>query len=230
MERSKRADAGSTVPYAVERIAAQGEAANQGRWFVPTGFQSKHLIIDRSLSLGDIDNFPQLDVTIDGADEVDAALNVIKGGGACHLREKIIAEASDNFVIVADFRKKSRLLGENWKQGIPVEVVPPAALHVLNSLKRIGSLEPKLRMGKAKAGPVVTDNGNFCIDAPFPEALLRNPQHLLRQIKLLTGVVEVGLFTDMACAAFFGNDDGTISIQKQDGSFETRSVNEAMTK
>ncbi|PWN52382.1 ribose 5-phosphate isomerase [Violaceomyces palustris] len=208
---------GSTVPYVVERIAQQGEAVNAKRWFVPTGFQSRELIIDAGLKLGDVDSFPFIDVTIDGADEVDNALNCIKGGGACHLREKVLAEAAKEFVVVADYRKNGSLLGSKWAQGVPVEVAPFAYAKVLQNLKRLGSTNPQLRMGKAKAGPVVTDNGNFCIDAPFPETYMRDPSDLLVRIKLITGVVEVGLFCGICKSAYFGNEDGTITIKSVDG-------------
>lgn len=210
------------MPYVVERIVAQGAEANRGRFFVPTGFQSKNLILEGGLTLGDIDVLPQLDVTIDGADEVDTALNLIKGGGACQLREKVLAEAANDFVVVADFRKRSPVLGTAWKQGVPIEVVPFAATHVMNRLKALGSTNPVLRMGKAKAGPVISDNNNLCIDAPFPTALMRDPAHLLFAIKKITGVVEVGIFPSMCKAAYFGNDDGTIAILKDDGSVQDK--------
>ncbi len=86
---------GSTVPYVVERILAQGATLNADRVFIPTGFQSKELIVEAHLRLGDVDQYPHIDVTIDGADEVDADLCAIKGGGACQLREKVLAEAAD---------------------------------------------------------------------------------------------------------------------------------------
>ncbi|KAK7689600.1 ribose-5-phosphate isomerase rki1 [Cerrena zonata] len=211
---------GSTVPYVVERIVAQGPEVNEGRIFIPTGFQSKELIISSKLQLGDVDQYPTIDVTIDGADEVDGDLNCIKGGGACHLREKVLAEAADTWVIVADYRKNSQLLGTNWKQGVPVEVAPFAFAKVLLNLQRLGSEKAALRMGKAKAGPIVTDNGNFVIDAPFPEEQMKDPYTLLARVKMLTGVVEVGLFCHMAKAAYFGNQDGSVTAKWHDGKVE----------
>lgn len=150
---------GSTVPYAVERIVAQGTEANRNRWFIPTGFQSRQLILDGGLNLADIQTCPELDVVIDGADEVDNALNLIKGGGACHLQEKVVAFAAKEMIVVADYRKRSKILGTKWTKGIPVEVAPVAASQVLASLKRLGSVNATIRMAKEKAGPVVTDNG-----------------------------------------------------------------------
>ncbi|KAI8973102.1 ribose 5-phosphate isomerase [Trametes punicea] len=210
----------STVPYVVERIVAQGKEVNKDRVFIPTGFQSKELIVNAQLLLGDVDQYPVIDVTIDGADEVDHDLNCIKGGGGCHLREKVLAEAADTFVLVADYRKNSSVLGTMFKQGIPIEVVPFAYTKILQNLHILGSTRAVLRMAKAKAGPVVSDNGNFIIDAPFSEEMMKDPYTLLTRIKMLTGVVEVGLFCHMAKAAYFGNQDGSVTIKWHDGKIE----------
>ncbi|QRV93009.1 ribose 5-phosphate isomerase A [Ceratobasidium sp. AG-Ba] len=219
---------GSTVPYVVDRIVQQGDAVNKGRVFIPTGFQSKELIVKGGLSLGDVDQYPTIDVTIDGADEVDHELNCIKGGGACHLREKVLAEAAETFIVVADYRKNTGLLGKSWKQGVPIEVAPFAYAKLLQNLHRlalklgrIGSPDAALRMAKMKAGPIVTDNGNFCIDAPFGEVYMKDPHDLLAKIKMLTGVVEVGLFCGMAKAAYFGNEDGSVTVRYENGKVET---------
>uniref|UniRef100_A0A0W0F540 Ribose-5-phosphate isomerase n=1 Tax=Moniliophthora roreri TaxID=221103 RepID=A0A0W0F540_MONRR len=231
---------GSTVPYVVERIVSQGVEANKDRVFVPTGFQSKELIVQSGLTLGDVDQYPTIDVTIDGADEVDVELNCIKGGGACHLREKVIAEAAltwalyqlfhtspaskivvSRFILVADYRKNVEYLGTTFKAGVPIEVVPFAYAKVLGNLHTvIGSPKATLRMAVAKAGPVVTDNGNFIIDAPFDEDRMKDPYTIMAQIKMLTGVVEVGLFCHMAQAAYFGNQDGSVTVKWKDGRVE----------
>ncbi|XP_071517650.1 ribose-5-phosphate isomerase-like, partial [Panulirus ornatus] len=91
-----------------------------------TSFQARQLIINHDLELSDLEITPQLDVAIDGADEVDAKLVLIKGGGGCHLQEKIVAAAAKLFVVVADYWKDSKVLGEQWTKGIPIEVVPMA--------------------------------------------------------------------------------------------------------
>lgn len=212
---------GSTVPFVVERIAQQGPEANKSRWFIPTGFQSKELIVKAGLNLGDVDQFSSLDITIDGADEIDADLNAIKGGGACHLREKVLAEAAQRFILVADRRKDSTILGQNWTKGIPIEVVPFAWAKVIQNVHKMGCRKATLRMGKSKAGPVVTDNGHFVIDAQFNEVYMRDPMALSDRIKLLTGVLEVGLFCGMAQEAYFGNEDGTIFVRSKDGTTRT---------
>jgi len=212
---------GSTVPYVVDRIVQQGLDANISRVFIPTGFQSKELIVSAGLRLGDVDEYPTIDVTIDGADEVDSSLNCIKGGGACHLREKVLAEAANTFIVVADYRKNSEFLGTSYEPGVPIEVVPFAYAKVLHHLHHvIGSPKATLRMAVKKAGPVVSDNGNFVIDAPFGREHMLYPSKLLTQIKLLTGVVEVGLFCNMAKAAYFGNEDGSVTVKKDNGTVE----------
>ncbi|KAI9256821.1 ribose 5-phosphate isomerase A-domain-containing protein [Helicostylum pulchrum] len=202
---------GSTVVYVVERILQRPELKHIV--YVPTSFQSKLLIIEGGLIMGSIEQYPDIDVTIDGADEVDEALNVIKGGGACQFQEKLVAEAAKKFVIVADFRKKSKKLGTEWTKGVPIEVVPMTYKSVMKSIDTKLSLKPitsKLRMAVNKAGPVVTDNGNFVVDTHF--GAIDNPSQLLKEIKLLTGVYEVGLFCNMAEKAYFGEEDGSVDI------------------
>ncbi|KAI8976514.1 ribose-5-phosphate isomerase [Pilobolus umbonatus] len=205
---------GSTVVYVVERILQKPELKHL--IYIPTSFQSKLLILEGGLTLGSIEQYPVIDVTIDGADEVDEQLNCIKGGGACQFQEKIVAEAAKKFVIVADFRKKSTKLGTEWVKGVPIEVVPVAYPAVMKALKHTLSIQPiqsTLRMAVMKAGPVVTDNGNFVIDAHF--GTIEHPLRLLQEIKLLTGVYEVGLFCGLAEKAYFGQEDGSVDIWTQ---------------
>lgn len=116
------------------------------------------LLSEAGLPLGDLTSYPELDVAIDGADEVDRALNCIKGGGACQTQEKMVAAAARTFVVVADHRKQSECLGREWRKGVPLEVIPEGYRPVLLALEAMGA-KPVLRMATAKAGPVVTDNG-----------------------------------------------------------------------
>lgn len=221
---------GSTIVYAVEKILQLKDIEDV--IFVPTGFQSRELIVQGGLRLGaiseysilhskrsDFARYPELDVAIDGADEVDSNLQCIKGGGACLFQEKLVAISAKKFIIVAgtqfaflkltlDFRKHSKLLGHTWTQGVPVEIVTLAHTKVLNDLLRLGAKTAQLRMGgKAKAGPIITDNGNFIIDADFGE--ISDPEGLATKIKSLVGVVEVGLFINIADAVYFGNEGYT---------------------
>lgn len=204
---------GSTVVYVAERL---GQLPNKDLFVcIPTGFQSKQLIIDNGLHLGTIEQFPKVDIAFDGADEVDPQLNLIKGGGACLFQEKLVAEAADKFVVVADFRKKSpRSLGTQWRQGVPIEIVPNSYAKVTLDLLALGAVSVVLRQGgSAKAGPVITDNNNFLLDADFGE--IEDPVALHAQIKALVGVVETGLFTKMADSAYFGEESGDVSVLRK---------------
>lgn len=200
---------GSTVVYIAERI---GQLESKSAFTcIPTGFQSKQLIIDNGLNLGSIEENPAIDIAFDGADEIDTQLNLIKGGGACQLQEKIVADCSKKFIIVADDRKNTGKLGRGWKKGVPIEVIPSAYTKILNELTQIGG-KPVVRPGTpAKAGPVISDNGNFIIDCDFGEIEPSQVKELNQKIKMMVGVVETGLFVDMAEKAYIGNADGTVT-------------------
>ncbi|TMW68265.1 hypothetical protein Poli38472_005733 [Pythium oligandrum] len=201
---------GSTVVYAAERLGELVREKQLNIKCIPTSFQSKQLIAQHKLTLTSLDENPVIDVTIDGADEVDLALNCIKGGGGCQLQEKIVAYAAKTFVVIADYRKESTKLGEQWTKGVPIEVVPMAYVLISEKMKQMGGT-PVLRMAQQKAGPVVTDNGNFVLDVNF--GLIEDPATLSDRIKLLPGVVEVGLFCGMASKAFFGQEDGSFTTR-----------------
>lgn len=232
---------GSTVVYVVDAIASLPRSVTSQMTFYPTGDQSRDLIKAAGFRLGYIEDLPRgqmLDVCFDGADEVDPALNLIKGGGACLLQEKIVATAARKFVCVADFRKISKNLGTEWKQGIPVEVFPMAVPRVLDELKRLGSTGAKIRPGTpGKAGACVTDNGLRIVDAAFKPLLTQLPEGkkdgeegvwtvdgLARRLIEIPGVAEHGLFygksglevesgAQKPVAAYFGMADGTVKVQ-----------------
>jgi len=199
---------GSTIAYAVSRLAQRVKAENLKVVCVPTSFQARQLIIEHGLVLGDLEQHPELDVAIDGADEVDSGLNCIKGGGGCLTQEKIVAHSARIFVVCADYRKDSAVLGEKWHKGVPIEVIPMAYGPVLRSLEKFGGT-PKLRMAVSKAGPCVTDNGNFIIDAEFGK--IQSPAELEARLCAIPGIVCTGLFVGMAKKVFFGREDGTVT-------------------
>ncbi|KAJ2061566.1 ribose-5-phosphate isomerase rki1 [Coemansia sp. S100] len=231
---------GSTVVYAAERLVElkRLNKLHPELLCVPTSFQSKQLIVDAGLRASDLDDLPELDpgsfasidVTIDGADEVDAELNAIKGGGGAHLREKLVAAASKKLVLIADYRKDSEVLGEKWDKGVPVEVSPLAWSTIKRQLERfvprsrvqgvaaeaVAAFEYShpiavLRQAVRKAGPVVTDNGNFILDVSMGK--IYNPLAVEQLIKMVPGVIEVGIFSNMATEAWFGNEDGSITCR-----------------
>jgi ribose 5-phosphate isomerase A len=203
---------GSTVVYAVERIVQRVKAEKLHLVCLPTSFQATQLITEGGLTLGNLSTNPVIDVDIDGADEVDEKINLIKGGGACQTQEKIIAYNSKKVVIIADYRKDSKNLGDQWKKGIPVEVIPMAYVPVMKKMEHLGG-KPVLRMGKSKAGPVVSDNGNFIVDVDF--GIIKDPGRLESQLKNIPGIVETGLFVNMAIKAFFGQADGSVKNRQK---------------
>lgn len=202
---------GSTVVYAVEQLAKRVAAESLKVVCVPTSFQARRLIIENGLYLSDLERHPVLDVAIDGADEADAHLTLIKGGGGCLTQEKVVASCAKEFVVIADYRKDSKELGQNWTKGVPIEVIPMAYVPVAKQLTKLGGVA-ELRMAKMKAGPVVTDNGNFILDWKFSQ--VGDWTSINQSIKMIPGVVETGLFINMAKTAYFGQADGSVTVRK----------------
>ncbi|KAF4531849.1 hypothetical protein B566_EDAN000875, partial [Ephemera danica] len=201
---------GSTVALAVKVLAEKIHKEKLQVVCVPTSFQARQLILQYKLILGDLDSYPELDVAIDGADECDSSLTLIKGGGGCLAQEKIVASCSQKFVVIADHTKLSTNLGDKWTKGVPIEVLPCAYVPVSQQIEKRFGGSAELRMARMKAGPVVTDNGNFLLDWKF---LLENHHDWNKvntALNLIPGVVETGLFVDMACRAYFGMSDGTV--------------------
>ncbi|XP_004927877.1 ribose-5-phosphate isomerase [Bombyx mori] len=200
---------GSTVVYAVQRLAERVESEKLKVTCIPTSFQAKQLIIKHGLNLGELETNPNIDVTIDGADEVDSNMTLIKGGGGCLLQEKIIASCSKKLIVIADYTKDSVKLGDRYKKGVPIEVIPMAYVPIKNKIISLYGGEIKLRSAVAKAGPVVTDNGNFILDWMFANQNL-DWEKVNNTIKLIPGVVETGLFVNMCCKAYFGQPEGNV--------------------
>ncbi|XP_057659055.1 ribose-5-phosphate isomerase [Diorhabda carinulata] len=202
---------GSTAVFAVNRLAERFKQENIKIKCIPTSFQSRQLIISHGLPLIDLELQPELDVCIDGADEVDRNLTLIKGGGGCLLQEKIVASCSKKLVIIADYTKDSQKLGEQYKKGIPIEVSPMAYVPIKMRIERNFGGTVVLREAVMKAGPVVTDNGNFILDWRD-----YNPDYDWKSVNLellqMPGVVETGLFVDMAEIVYFGMKDGSVKI------------------
>ncbi len=200
---------GSTVVYAVKRIAEINKTEDLNLKCIPTSFQAHQLIVENGLTLVTLDQYPEIDLDIDGADEIDKSLNLIKGGGGCLVQEKIVASSSKRLVIIADYRKKSEKLGENWNKGVPIEVIPFGYVPIMKKLEKLGGT-PKLRMAQAKAGPLVTDNGNFIIDVDF--GIIDSPSDIDFKISQIPGVVDTGLFIGMTSKAYIGQKDGKVIV------------------
>ncbi|MFC4249540.1 ribose-5-phosphate isomerase RpiA [Natribaculum luteum] len=190
---------GSTTAYAIEAI---GRAVDDGLEVrgIPTSYQSRRLAIDVGIPLTALDEVDAVDLAIDGADQV-AGGDLIKGGGAAHAREKLVDSAADRFLVVADPSK----LVDRLERPVPVEVLPDARPVVERRVRDAGG-EPHLRAAERKDGPVVTDNGNLVLDCAFGE--IDDPGDLSARLSAIPGVVEHGLFVDLADATYVGTTDG----------------------
>ena len=158
---------------------------------IPTSVHTADLARAVGIPLTTLDEHPEIDITIDGADEVDPKLNLIKGGGGALTREKVIATASKKMVVVADSGKVVAVLG---KFPLPVEVIPFARTVVERKIVALGA-SPKLRM-KPDGSPFLTDNGNQILDCSFGK--IDDPPALARELSGTPGVVEHGLFIGLA--------------------------------
>ncbi len=200
---------GSTAAYAVEAI---GEKVRNGKLDVkgiPTSTQAFALAVKHGIPVTTLDEHPVVDVDIDGVDQVDAELNLIKGMGGALAREKIVAAASRLNVIVADSGKRVQVLGEN-NHPVPVEVLPFALEAVKHRIMSLGG-KPTVREGKGKVGPVVTDNGNMIVDAVFGE--IADAAGLEQRLKMIPGVVETGLFIGLADVVYLGSASGVEKLE-----------------
>lgn len=198
---------GSTVAWTIKRLGQRVKEEGLEIFGVPTSFQAENLAIASGVNLTTLNVHPILDLAIDGADQVDARLFVIKGGGAAHTREKIVACSARRFVIVADESKYVDKL--TWP--VPVEVLP-FALRLVERKLRDGGADPVLRLGKMKDGPVITDNGNFVIDANF--GAIEEPEKLAAQLCRIPGVLEHGIFDNLD-ELYLARGDGVEKIRRR---------------
>ena len=159
---------------------------------VASSEKTEKLANELNIPTDSLSNNLTLDLTIDGADEVDKELNLIKGGGAAHLREKIIAQASKQYVIIVDDSKMSELLGEKW--AVPIEVIKMALNVEKEFLSSLGAVVTKRMDGKGNV--LITDEGNYILDANF--GVIENPKGLAKKLEARAGIVEHGLFVNMA--------------------------------
>ena len=197
---------GSTVYYTILRI---GELVKDGYDLVgiPTSKKTEEMARSLNIPIGSLDDYPNIDLTIDGADEVDPRLNLIKGMGGALVREKIVAASSRKEIIVVDESKIVRRLGT--RSPLPVEVIPFGAGFVRERLKVLGG-NPKIRENDGKT--FISDNGNIILDTVF-DAIDR-PEQLERDINSIPGVVENGLFLGLADMVIVGHEDGPEILER----------------
>ena len=193
---------GSTAVYLVYALARRIQAGLSIVGAVPTSKATGELAGNLGIPLTDLDTHPELDLDIDGADEIDSGLCLIKGGGGALLREKVVASASRRFVVIGDVTKQVTQLG--IKTPVPVETIPFAATPVRKRLEALGAV---VQLRQSADLVYMTDNNNFILDCTFPGGIT-DPPGLNDRIKHIVGVVETGLFLNMAEQAIIGGPEG----------------------
>lgn len=200
---------GTTVTYAFQEIGKRMHEEKLHLYGVPTSYQAFLLAVQNHIPVTTLDEHHQLDIAIDGADQVDEKLNMIKGVGGALTREKIVASASKMYVIIIDETKLTKKLGVN--QLVPVEVLPFGMSTITRKLRILGS-KSILRKAEKKLGPVVTDNGNFILDVDFGP--IDNPKELNGMLKAIPGIIETGLFVGMADVVYVGGRETVQKLEK----------------
>jgi ribose 5-phosphate isomerase A len=176
---------------------------------VPTSYQAVQEAVRAMLPLTTLDEYPELDIGIDGADQMDRQLNAIKGGGGALLREKIVASCCREYILVGDEGKLTDVLGTD--QPVYLEVHPFAVVPVVRKLEKMGA-KAVVRQGAGKVGPVVTDNGNTLIDASFGP--IDDLEELNRLLHMVQGVMETGLFIGYAQRAYIGTEKSVYELTR----------------
>ena len=199
---------GSTVRYFLETLAERVEAERLEVCGVPTSEQTAALAEELRIPLVGLDQVRSLDLTVDGADEIDGEFRMIKGGGGALLREKVVASITTRQVIIVDAAKAVERLGRGFD--LPVEVVPFALPVVARVIEGLGG-----RPSQRGAPDYLTDNGNAILDVDFPDGI-EDPETLEQTLCATPGVVECGLFIGLADVCIVGHDDGTVEERLRD--------------
>src|SRR6266851_5473328 len=198
---------GSTAECAIRLLGERLKSGLRIRG-IPTSVRSKELAANLGIPLTTLDDYQQIDVTIDGADEFDPELRLIKGGGGALLREKIIASASKQVVIVADSSKQVSTLG---KFPLPVEVIPFAQAVIA---RKIAALADSVTLRKAADGSsFTTDEGHHILDCHFRR--ISDPAALAHTLKDMPGVVEHGLFIGVASVVVMGKGTEVLEFRRE---------------
>lgn len=181
---------GSTAAFAIQELGRRVKEEGLVIRCTATSIGSMLLAKNAGLNVFPLSLIDHIDISIDGADEIDPSLNLIKGGGAAHTVEKLVHAMSDRFVVVADASKRVARLGDKFL--VPVEVIPSAVSFVTGALARAGARESAVRMAVKKDGPVITENGNLVVDARFE---IRDPAELEAKLNTIPGVLDNGIFS-----------------------------------
>ncbi len=194
---------GSTAMFAVKQIAARLKSGDlENITGIPSSTRTEVLAQNLKIPLVSFNQEQQIDITIDGADEVDPELNLIKGGGGALLREKVVAQASRRNIIIVDESKLSSQLGTHW--AVPIEVIDFAHRVEVNFLKSLGATV--VIRSQANGGSFRTDQNNLILDADFGQ--IGDPEKLAALLRSRAGIVEHGLFLDLASDVIVAKADG----------------------
>ena len=199
---------GSTVKYTLEKL---GEEVKNGLKIkgIPTSVHTKRIAKEKNIPLTTLDENPEIDITIDGADEVDSNLNLIKGGGGALTREKIIAFNSKELIIIIDDSKIVKALGIDFP--LPVEVIKFSWAATKKVIEKFGcNVEIRKIM---ESEPFISDNGNYILDCDFER--IDDPQQLEIDLNCIPGVVENGLFVNLADKVIVGGKQGILTLDKE---------------
>jgi len=202
--------AGSTVACALRELGRRIKEEHIRVSIVSASSQTSQLAREYGIPLTSLNEHLSLDLGIDGADQIDGELNLIKGMGGALTREKIVASASKTFVIIGDESKLTDTLGKN--QPLPIEVLPFALPFATSKIEKMGG-QPVLKKSILGDGPFVTDNGNYVLNVDF--GIIKDPWQLDRKLKSIPGVVETGLFLGMADMAIVGTETGIKVLRKK---------------
>ena len=198
---------GSTAALMIEALAVKIKSGEiRDIVGVTTSFQGEVLASELGIPLKSLSSVSEIDLAIDGADEVDPKFQLIKGGGACHVQEKLVAALAKKFIVVVDSTKLVKKLNLDFK--LPVEVLPSAWKQVQKTLKDLEG-EGNLRMAQKKAGPIVTDQGNLILDLTFRNGI-DQPELLESQINNIPGVLENGLFVNLTDEVLVGKVESDV--------------------
>ena len=206
---------GSTVEWTVKALGRRIVEEGLDIVGVPTSVRTEALARELGIPLTTLDENPRLDVTIDGADEVDPFFDLVKGGGGALTREKVVARASAREVIVVDKSKLVRRLGDAFP--LPVEVLPLAVTTARMEIETLGA-EVRRRMSPGGAHPYVTDNGLAILDCRFPGGIAKKAE-TERDINLIPGVLENGLFLGLCQEVIVGTPEGARRLTRGDRMF-----------
>ncbi|KPU62548.1 ribose-5-phosphate isomerase RpiA [Thermococcus argininiproducens] len=201
---------GSTTAYFIQMLGKKlmtGEL--EDIYGIPTSHQSRLLALESGVPVVSLDEVDAIDIAVDGADEVDPHLNLIKGRGAALTMEKIIEYRAGTFIVLVDESKLVEYLGQ--RVPVPIEVIP-AAWRAIKEELEVFNATAELRMGTKKDGPIITDNGNFILDAKFEK--IEDPLDMEIELNNIPGVVENGIFADIADIVLVGTKEGVKKLER----------------